>query len=139
MYRLSKFAKRKKALFATGAAVLLALFIGLISTSYMAMVANRARGIAVEQSYRAHKASEAAENAKQKAQRSAIIAGASPLLPEDDAKELAEVWRAEIERLRSDANSDQKELAQQEAYFATWYGSWLLQQSKPAETLDVFT
>lgn len=137
VYRFSKFAKRNKGWFATGAIVLLALLIGLVSTSYMAVVANRARKLALMQSQRAHEASEQAEYAKQKAQRSAIIAGTSPLLPEDEATGLANVWRSEIERLQADSSADQKELAQQEAYFATWYGTWLLQRSKPREALKV--
>ena len=159
-YRFSKFARRNKGLFATATITLLALLVGLISTSYMAMwamrereraliqrqlayqsseEATRERERAVLQSELAHQASEESKIAKQRAQRSAIIAGSSSLLPEDEAQALAAVWRAEIDKLRADANHDDKELAQQEAYFASWYGSWLLQRSKPKEALELLT
>ncbi|MBC8354729.1 MAG: serine/threonine protein kinase [Planctomycetes bacterium] len=137
-YKFSKFARRNKGLFATISITLLALFVGLLSTSYMAMWAMRERERAMLQSHLAREASEQAQIAKQDAQRSAIIAGASPLLPEDEALALANVWRTEIEKLRANAN-EERELAQQEAYFATWYGSWLVRQNKAAQALKVLT
>ena len=124
-YKLSKFARRNKGLLAAASSVLAVLLIGLIATSVSLSWAmtERTRAMAALQS--ARDANKQAAQARNKARRSAIAAGAALLLPDDEARELAAEWQADLDQQRSTRPELDRELVLEETQFATWYTGWL--------------
>ena len=128
--RLSKFSRRNRALLFGTAAVLAALILGIIGTTAMAISANRARNAAVLAE---------AETAKalSKAQRASVLAGASLILPETEARELARQWQEDLQQQRDAENANEKLLVAEETSFATWYGNWLWANGNPTEASEM--
>ncbi|MCA9190109.1 MAG: serine/threonine protein kinase [Planctomycetales bacterium] len=109
IYQLRKFVRRHRGLFTAGVAVLVTLLIGLAATGYTAKVA-------LDQKARA-------EARERQAVRAATAAGASVLLSEADAMNLANGWRQEIAEIRGAGNESEALLS--ETQFTVWMASWL--------------
>jgi serine/threonine protein kinase len=136
-YRLSKFARRNKSLLAGIAAVFVALLLGLIGTSVMANFAIRAQIITKEALAEANDARHNANIAARKARRSAIIAGAPMLLPDQEAEALAAEWQEDLNEQRSKTTEDDRELVGEEVRFVSWYAAWLTRKNRGFEAIPL--
>ena len=119
IYQFRKFARRNRGLLTAVAAVFVALLLGLIATGYAAKVA-------FDQNARA-------EAGERQALRAATAAGASVLLPEADARRLADGWQREITSIRKQGASKEQEASQSEAQFTVWRSNWLMQHQQADE------
>lgn len=126
LYQLRKFSRRNRGLLATAASLLLMLVIGLIGTSIAAAWAVREKRAAIE-------ARLLAEQSANSARRAALLAGASPMLPEPDARSLAESWNAEVEALKRKAGETHPETVKLQSQYASWFATWLTQHQKWGE------
>jgi serine/threonine protein kinase len=134
-YKLTKFARRNKPLLAGVAAVFVALLLGLITTSVMTSVAVQARAEGTLLLAKANKAANESKIATRKARRSAIIAGASLLLPDDEVDALANEWQEDLAAQRPGRSEDDKEFVREEVQFASWYAAWLVRHSRGLEAI----
>ncbi|MCA9224512.1 MAG: serine/threonine protein kinase, partial [Planctomycetales bacterium] len=114
IYQFRKFVRRHRSLFAASVAVLVTLLLGLIATGYTAKVA-------LDQQARA-------EARERQAVRAATAAGASILLPEAEAMNLADGWQQEIAEMRAIGNESDALLS--ETQFTVWMASWLAQHGQ---------
>ncbi|MEQ1826539.1 MAG: serine/threonine-protein kinase [Pirellula sp.] len=113
IYQFRKFARRNRGLLSALSVVFTSLFLGLIATGYAAKVA-------FDQKLRA-------EAGERQALRAATAAGASVLLPEADARRLAEGWQREIAAMHAQGASKEQDACQSEAQFTVWMSNWLMQ------------
>ena len=125
VYQLSKFAKRNRALIVSTAAVLLALVLGLVGTTFAMLVANNARERAVV-------AEEAAQQNARRARLAATLAGTAQL-PDDETKELVAAWKEDLDQQSKTLAADDPNLISQRCQYATWYGRWLLARGRGKE------
>ena len=139
-YQVRKYVRRNRGILAAVAAVFLALIGGLIATSVSATwamtqkrQADAARSRAEMQQQRALKALERAEVGERAARRAATAAGASLLLPESEARRLAESWEREIATQRADGENSETEIVRNEAQYVAWFASWLLRNERAEE------
>lgn len=116
IYQFRKFARRNRGVLTAVTMVFLALLIGLIATGYAAKVAFDLKA--------------RAEAGERQAVRAATAAGASVLLPEDEAQRLAEGWQRDIASMRAQGASKEKEASQSEAQFTVWMANWLIQHRR---------
>ncbi|MGB7347491.1 MAG: serine/threonine-protein kinase [Pirellulaceae bacterium] len=125
-YQLRKFARRNRGMLATAASILLVLMAGLVGTSIAAAWAINEKG-------RANEARAIAEQNAQNARRAALLAGASPMLTEADARSLAESWQTEIAELKSKVGAEHVDAIKLQSQFASWFATWLTQHQKWGE------
>ena len=132
-YKLVKFFKRNKRWIAAAAIGVSALLIGLIGTSATTIWAMRERdnartselkaereaAAALEEKKNAEKAEARAEQEAATARRMAALAG-SPLITQEDAKQLGDQWKADIDRLRDELGPENPDVVKQECQFASW-------------------
>jgi serine/threonine protein kinase len=114
LYLFRKFARRNRGLLVASTAVLATLFIGIITTGYAAVTALQLKA--------------QAEARERQAIRAATAAGASVLLPEAEAQNIADGWLVEIEELKRSGKQSQAVLSQ--AQFTVWRASWLAQHQQ---------
>jgi serine/threonine protein kinase len=126
LYLFRKFARRNRGLLVASTAVLVTLLIGIVATGYAAKTAFELKA--------------QAESRERQAIRAATAAGASMLLPESEARRLADGWLAEIEDLKDSGKASQAVLSQTQ--YTVWHAGWLAQhqQLKPALqlTADIY-
>jgi hypothetical protein len=116
VYQFRKFARRNRGLLTAVSAVFMALMLGLFATGYAAKVA-------FDQKTRA-------EAGERQALRAATAAGASVLLPEAEARRLAEGWQREIASMRTQGASKEQDACQSEAQFTVWMANWHMQHQQ---------
>jgi serine/threonine protein kinase len=123
IYQFRKFARRNRGVLTAVIAVFMALLLGLIATGYVAK-------FAFDQQARA-------EAGERQAVRAATAAGASVLLPEADARRLADGWQREIASMRTQGASKERDACQSEAQFTVWMANWHMrhQQFHDADAL----
>ncbi len=114
LYLFRKFARRNRGWLVASVAVLATLLIGIVATGYAAKTAFQMKA--------------QAESRERQAIRAATAAGASMLLPETEAKRLAEGWLAEIEELKADGKHAQAVLSQSQ--YTVWHATWLAQHQQ---------
>lgn len=119
LYLFRKFACRNRGLLIASMAVLATLLIGIVTTSYAAKTA--------------YKLKAQAESRERQAIRAATAAGASMLLPDTEAKRLAEGWLAEVEQLKADGKDSQALLSQSQ--YTVWHATWLAQHQQLSSAL----
>jgi serine/threonine protein kinase len=113
IYQLRKFARRNRKILIAFSSVFAALVLGLIGTGYAAK-------LALDQKNRA-------EASERQAIRAATAAGANVLLPEADARRLADGWKSEIATVRQRGPASEHEACQSEAQFTVWMSTWFMQ------------
>lgn len=114
LYLFRKFARRNRRLLVASTAVFATLCIGIITTGYAAVTALQLKS--------------QAEARERQAIRAATAAGASVLLPEAEAQNIADGWLVEIEELKRSGKKTQAVLSQ--VQFTVWRASWLAQHSQ---------
>jgi Protein kinase domain len=132
VYQIRKFARRHRGLLATLSAVFIALMVGLAGTSFgMIRAATSAQA--------ARNALEFARSNELRAQRAAMLAGASLTLTESDARRLAANWKAEIESAKTETSADEISLVRNEAQYVNWFANWLSSRGFHEESSDLLS
>lgn len=121
LYLLRKLARRNRGLLVASMAVLATLLIGIVATGYAAKTAFELKA--------------QAESRERQAIRTATAAGASLLLPESEAKRLADGWLKESEDLKASGKKAQAVLSQTQ--YTVWYATWLAQHQQLQSALQI--
>lgn len=120
-YLFRKFARRNRGLLLASTSVLVTLLIGIVATGYAAKTAFELKA--------------QAESRERQAIRAATAAGASMLLPESEARRLADGWLAEIEDLKDSGKESQAVLSQSQ--YTVWHAGWLAQHQQLRSALQL--
>ncbi|QDT13820.1 Serine/threonine-protein kinase PknB [Planctomycetes bacterium K23_9] len=129
-YQLRKFARRNRGMLATAATLLVALLLGLVGTSVAAAWAIKEKRLATEARLLAEQNANTAERNEKSARRAALLAGASPMLPEADARALAGSWKAEIAELKKRVGVEHVDATKLQTQYTSWFATWLSQHQK---------
>ncbi len=121
IYLFRKFARRNRGWLVASATVLATLLVGIVATGY---AAKKAFDLKAQ-----------AEARERQAIRAATAAGASMLLPKDEANRLAEGWLAEVKDLEDNGKEDQAILSQSQ--YTVWHATWLAQHQQLDSALQL--